>query len=230
MRAIARMSAVALVMMMSAAPAYAQSPEEDETEAFIARCQLLNQCEEEAPAAEQDAGSQDNEVADGTPRRPRTRGHLDPVTVERSRPRAAAERPRATIRRTTRSAAALRRREAARAAARANPRRAEPQFLFQPGSAVLTRTGMQRAWIWGREIARGAAGQSVQLVGHTDASGDADANRVLSEARARAVASVFMEAGVAANRIAVIGRGEEEAMRGRTPYNSRHRRVEVIMN
>jgi outer membrane protein OmpA-like peptidoglycan-associated protein len=224
MRAIARMSAVALVMMMSAAPAYAQSPEEDETEAFIARCQLLNQCEDEAPAVEQDAGSQDNEVADGTPRRPRVRGALDLPTLERQRARATnPNRPRTTVRRTTRSVAALRRREAARAAARANPRRAEPQFLFQPGSAVLTRTGMQRAWIW-------ASGQSVQLVGHTDASGDADANRALSEARARAVASVFMEAGVAANRIAVIGRGEEEAMRGRTPYNSRHRRVEVIMN
>jgi outer membrane protein OmpA-like peptidoglycan-associated protein len=67
------------------------------------------------------------------------------------------------------------------------------------------------------------------LVGHTDASGEAEYNRALSERRAAAVAGYLVEAhGLDADRLRWEGRGERELLEGLAPRAAEHRRVEVI--
>ncbi len=66
----------------------------------------------------------------------------------------------------------------------------------------------------------------VNVVGHTDSTGDAAYNQNLSEQRARAVANVLVGSGVAANRINIVGRGENQPT-GRGA--AADRRVEIII-
>ena len=55
-------------------------------------------------------------------------------------------------------------------------------------------------------------GYSAMLMGHTDDSGDAEANLSLSEQRARAVRRYLVEAGIAANRLDSRGYGAERPL------------------
>ena len=70
-----------------------------------------------------------------------------------------------------------------------------------------------------------------ELVGHTDASGDADANTALSLARAEAVRDALVAQGIAADRIAVRGAGPSEPLadNGTAEGRAQNRRVEVIL-
>lgn len=70
-----------------------------------------------------------------------------------------------------------------------------------------------------------------ELVGHTDASGDADANTALSLARAEAVRDALEAQGIAADRIAVRGAGPSEPLADNATAEGRaqNRRVEVIL-
>ncbi len=71
----------------------------------------------------------------------------------------------------------------------------------------------------------------VDAVGHTDASGGADANQALSARRANAVARVLMEYGVTSDRLRAYGRGEWEPLaRNDTEYGKAlNRRVEILI-
>ena len=71
----------------------------------------------------------------------------------------------------------------------------------------------------------------VDAIGHTDASGGADANQALSARRANAVARVLMENGVASDRLRAYGRGEWEPLaRNDTEYGKAlNRRVEILV-
>ena len=71
----------------------------------------------------------------------------------------------------------------------------------------------------------------VDAVGHTDASGGADANQALSARRANAVARVLMEYGVTSDRLRAYGRGEWEPLaRNDTEYGrALNRRVEIMV-
>lgn len=57
-------------------------------------------------------------------------------------------------------------------------------------------------------VARRCAGQRLEIAGHTDSNGEADANLALSVARAEAVATYLAAAGVERARIATKGYGE----------------------
>ena len=71
----------------------------------------------------------------------------------------------------------------------------------------------------------------VQVIGHTDNTGEAGYNQQLSERRANAVADVLMSGGVPFGRIQTFGRGENQPIasnltaEGRT----RNRRVEIVI-
>ena len=73
--------------------------------------------------------------------------------------------------------------------------------------------------------------KKIRVEGHTDASGESATNLSLSEQRAQAVADTLIDLGVAADRITVIGMGEDfpiasnEDPEGR----ARNRRVDVIL-
>ena len=72
-----------------------------------------------------------------------------------------------------------------------------------------------------------AAERQIQISGHADASGDADYNRRLSEARANAVSSYLQSNyGVSADRLMVVGMGENSPLPGTDPFDGVNRRVE----
>jgi outer membrane protein OmpA-like peptidoglycan-associated protein len=71
----------------------------------------------------------------------------------------------------------------------------------------------------------------VQVVGHTDNTGDAAYNQSLSERRAQSVASVLIGEGVSSARVQTIGRGESQPVSSNlTPEGrSQNRRVEIVI-
>ncbi len=71
----------------------------------------------------------------------------------------------------------------------------------------------------------------VMVEGHTDNRGDAEYNQQLSEKRALAIGKYFVELGVAANRLLIIGVGADRPVGdNQTPAGrSQNRRVEIIL-
>lgn len=72
---------------------------------------------------------------------------------------------------------------------------------------------------------------TVQVLGHTDNTGDAGYNQDLSYRRATAVANVLIAEGVSAARVQPIGRGETQPIASNlTPEGrQRNRRVEIVI-
>ncbi len=72
---------------------------------------------------------------------------------------------------------------------------------------------------------------NVQVVGHTDNTGDAQYNQDLSERRANAVADVLMNGGVSFDRIQAFGRGEDQPVSSNLTEDGRsqNRRVEIVI-
>jgi outer membrane protein OmpA-like peptidoglycan-associated protein len=71
----------------------------------------------------------------------------------------------------------------------------------------------------------------IEVIGHTDNTGDAGYNRSLSQRRAVSVASVLIGAGVPGVRIATIGQGEDMPIASNlTPQGrAQNRRVEIVI-
>lgn len=73
--------------------------------------------------------------------------------------------------------------------------------------------------------------KKIRVEGHTDSSGNSDANLLLSEQRAQAVRDALIELGVASERVTALGMGEDfpiasnEDEEGR----ARNRRVDVVL-
>ncbi|MFP7672162.1 OmpA family protein [Marivita sp. S0852] len=72
---------------------------------------------------------------------------------------------------------------------------------------------------------------TIQVVGHTDNTGDAGYNLNLSQRRAQSVARILMNEGVPSFRIQSIGRGEDQPIASNlTPEGrAQNRRVEIVV-
>jgi len=72
---------------------------------------------------------------------------------------------------------------------------------------------------------------TVDVIGHTDNTGDAGYNQSLSARRASSVASVLMSSGVSGSRVRAYGRGEDEPVATNlTPEGrAQNRRVEIVI-
>lgn len=72
---------------------------------------------------------------------------------------------------------------------------------------------------------------TVQVLGHTDNTGDAAYNLGLSKRRAQSVASILMSEGVPGYRIQSIGRGEDQPIASNLTSEGRaqNRRVEIVV-
>ena len=72
---------------------------------------------------------------------------------------------------------------------------------------------------------------TVQVVGHTDNVGAAAYNQDLSERRAASVGAILRSGGVASNRVATYGRGEDQPIASNLSAEGRaqNRRVEIII-
>jgi outer membrane protein OmpA-like peptidoglycan-associated protein len=72
------------------------------------------------------------------------------------------------------------------------------------------------------------AAAAFEIIGHTDASGGAKANKALSERRAEAVRQYLIRNfGVAPGRLQATGRGEERLRDLRRPTHAINRRMEI---
>ncbi|MBC2837707.1 OmpA family protein [Robiginitalea sp. SC105] len=103
-------------------------------------------------------------------------------------------------------------------------------ILFDSGSANLQPTSMgvirQISQVLQQE-----GGMSLQIVGHTDSDGDADANIDLSQARAESVKKALVDIyGIDAGRLSTLGKGESEpvAENSSPDGKAQNRRVEFI--
>ncbi len=72
---------------------------------------------------------------------------------------------------------------------------------------------------------------NITVQGHTDNTGTAAYNLDLSQRRASSVAAILRDSGVASNRMAIVGRGEDQPIASNlTPEGrAQNRRVEIII-
>lgn len=112
----------------------------------------------------------------------------------------------------------------------ARPRLVSLQITFERDSAVLgPDAGRQLDELWTALGDPQLRTRSMEISGHTDASGDAEYNRQLSERRARAVLEYLAAKGppVDASLLSVVGHGESRLLEGLVPEDPAHRRVEI---
>lgn len=79
-----------------------------------------------------------------------------------------------------------------------------------------------------KAIAESGQNKRYRIEGHTDASGNEASNLVLSQQRAASVRDALIAAGVASDRIEVVGLGSEEPIQGYAKSNPLNRRVEAV--
>jgi outer membrane protein OmpA-like peptidoglycan-associated protein len=72
---------------------------------------------------------------------------------------------------------------------------------------------------------------TVQLVGHTDSTGDAEANKKLSLDRADAVKDLAVKGGIDASRLSTAGYGQEKpiASNATEEGKAKNRRLELVV-
>lgn len=66
------------------------------------------------------------------------------------------------------------------------------------------------------------------IEGHTDAKGNGDYNRKLSDARAKAVKDLLVSKGIAPERLDAVGKGSSEPVNPQTPLAAENRRVKIV--
>ncbi|WP_052323694.1 OmpA family protein [Flavihumibacter sp. ZG627] len=99
---------------------------------------------------------------------------------------------------------------------------------FVSGSATLTATGRKELDKAARILNEQYPQLKVQIAGHTDNTGKAESNQVLSEKRAAAVKAYLVKKGIADDRLTTIGYGQDQpvADNGTAAGRTQNRRVE----
>jgi outer membrane protein OmpA-like peptidoglycan-associated protein len=94
----------------------------------------------------------------------------------------------------------------------AQPMRPSSYMLyFEPGGNVLTAASQADMLRIRSEIGQRAAAE-IMVIGHTDRVGDSKSNDALSKQRAVAMRAVLIEAGIPADRLEAVGRGERDPL------------------
>lgn len=104
------------------------------------------------------------------------------------------------------------------------------EIQFASGSAEILEDSHALLDALAKAIREGAEADVVRVVGHTDVTGEADANLQLSQQRAAAVVAYLIDAGVGDVTLSAIGRGETEPLcaEGDADCDARNRRVELL--
>lgn len=99
------------------------------------------------------------------------------------------------------------------------------------GAGVAIDDAMKPALDRLASIARACPGVRIELHGHSDAGGSVFISRMLSQARAQSAADYLIGAGIAANRLAVIGHGALYPVVANTnaANRARNRRIEFSL-
>ncbi|MCR9124631.1 MAG: OmpA family protein [Rhodobacteraceae bacterium] len=106
-----------------------------------------------------------------------------------------------------------------------------PQDILFATDSFAVRSDLQRDLRVVASNLQAYPNSTVQVIGHTDNTGDATYNQGLSERRARAVANVLIGAGVSSGRILAVGRGENQPVASNLTPEGRalNRRVEIVI-
>lgn len=106
-----------------------------------------------------------------------------------------------------------------------------PQDILFDVDSSTVRPGLRGDLMTVASSLRDYPDSTVQVVGHTDNTGDAAYNQRLSERRANAVADVLMEGGVSYGRIQTYGRGENQPVADNLTEagKAQNRRVEIVI-
>ena len=103
-------------------------------------------------------------------------------------------------------------------------------ILFGSDSATLTG-GLQSDLIAVANNLQSYPNSTVQVIGHTDSTGEAGYNQRLSVDRSNSVVNVLSGAGVPATRLQAIGRGEDQPIASNLTEEGKaqNRRVEIVI-
>ncbi|RSN74751.1 OmpA family protein [Acinetobacter haemolyticus] len=98
---------------------------------------------------------------------------------------------------------------------------------FESGSAILTETGKRILDEMAVALNK-VGGKQVKIIGHTDSSGDASRNVILSKERAVAVQDYLVSKNIATERLSTEGKGSSEPIADNTTADGRrkNRRIE----
>ena len=102
---------------------------------------------------------------------------------------------------------------------------------FDTGKATITRDSFEILTKAADAIKRAPAGTKIEVGGHTDNTGNADANMKLSQERADAVVAKLKELGVTDGILSAKGYGQDKpvADNGNESGRAQNRRVEVVV-
>lgn len=103
------------------------------------------------------------------------------------------------------------------------------QITFVPGSSMLTAQGKRQALQFIDALKNPLlAGKRFDVNGYTDASGNAIANRALSQRRAQAVVDFLVASGANRGQLAAHGYGSDKLLDPSNPSSMANRRVEFV--
>ena len=102
------------------------------------------------------------------------------------------------------------------------------RITFRSGSAEMTTQGQAEAKSFARALLLPQLSRRrFEIAGHTDASGSAEHNLALSQARAEAVMDYLVDNGVERSRLEAKGYGSEDLALPNAPRDPANRRVEA---
>lgn len=106
-----------------------------------------------------------------------------------------------------------------------------PQDILFEVDSYSVKSGLRNDLLTVARNLQNYPNSNVQVVGHTDNTGEAAYNQQLSERRANAVADVLMGGGVPFGRLQTFGRGEDQPVASNLTPEGRHqnRRVEIVI-
>lgn len=107
--------------------------------------------------------------------------------------------------------------------------RSNAAITFVPGSATLTEQGKKQALQFLGALKNPLlASKSFDVNGYTDASGNAAANRALSQRRAQAVVDFLVANGANRAQLSAHGYGSDKLLDAANPTSAANRRVEFV--
>ncbi|WP_146590459.1 OmpA family protein [Puniceibacterium confluentis] len=106
-----------------------------------------------------------------------------------------------------------------------------PQDILFATDSASVRPDLQRDLRTVAQNLNAYPNTTVQVIGHTDNTGEAAYNASLSERRAQSVAGILISEGVSSSRVRAIGRGEDAPVASNLTPEGRqqNRRVEIVI-